>query len=115
MVRFGLNAPLSKSDVQDVIDASGLVGLTVADQYLEAYYLGEPSDGQAINEFKAAAGRARASLGDLATGVRRGPGRLWAYGTGFGATNGYGEIERDIRPARGDRQVRSAQRVASRL
>jgi len=115
VIRFTLKNPISKAEVQKVIDASGLPGLTVTDEYLETYYVGDASDGQAINEFKAAAGRARASLGNRSSGFEEGAGRLWAYGTGFGATNSYGEIERDIRPARGDRQVRTAQRVASRL
>ena len=46
----------------------------------------------------AAIKRANELLGDTAEQLGRSTSRLWAQGEGLGATNGYGEIQRNIRP-----------------
>jgi hypothetical protein len=112
---FTLTKPLLRSDTEAIINGSGLFGFTASDTELTAYYVGDPNDKAAIEEFNASVGRADKLLGDVVTEIDRGASRLWAYGNGEGATNGYGEIQREFRPPTQDQAVATAQRVASRL
>jgi len=96
VVRFLLAKPLGREEVQAVIDASGLPGLTITNEHLEAYYLGDATDVQAIADFREAARKARDALGENVTRAHRGPARLWAYGSGYGATHPYAGVSRDV-------------------
>jgi len=115
VVVFRLETPLSRSDTEDIISGSGLFGFTASDKTLEAYYVGDPKNEEALADFRAAVIAARKLLGNLVTDVDRGTSRFWAYGKGEGATHGYGEIQREFRPPTQDQAVATAQRVASRL
>jgi len=114
-VRFNLKEPLSRKEIQKVIDSSGLAGLTVTDQYLEAYLVGDPTNADQFNDFIKATQRARKSLGGRVQNTRRDISRLWAYGRGRGATHSYGDIQGRFRPPSNDRASASTLRVASRL
>ncbi len=83
-----------------VAETSAIVGANVSDEVIETYYSGKPDDAEAIQQFRDAANRVGASLGEDGAGVERGPARLWAYGDGPGATNGYGEIQGKLYPPR---------------
>lgn len=115
VVRFMLTEPLTRARVREVIDASGLAGFTVTDEYLETYLIGAPKDGKAFEEFNEQVEKARASLGSDARSHARETDRIWAYGSGYGATNGYNEIRGDVRTARDDQAVVTTRRVASRI
>jgi hypothetical protein len=80
--------------------------------YIEAYFIGDPTDAAAFTE---RVDRARAVLGANITTYDRPVERLWAYGSGWGATHGYDTIEGDVRAPSADAASPTAQRVASRL
>ena len=114
-VRFELASPLSRPEIEKAIKSSGLAGLTATDEYLETYYVGDPDNANEITDFIKAAERARQSLGRSVSNTRRDVQRLWAYGSGEGATNSYEEIQGDFQPSEDDQASASALRVASRL
>ena len=114
-VRLELAAPLPRSEIEKAIKSSGLAGMTVTDQYLETYYVGDPDDINAITDFITATQKARQSLGRSVIDIRRDVQRLWAYGSGEGATNSYEEIQGEFQPPQDDQASASALRVASRL
>jgi len=60
-------------------------GLTVDQHGLVAYYVVNGSDTAAISSFTDSVERARASLGNSATGIEHAIERLWAYGHGEGS------------------------------
>lgn len=93
---FKLDTPLSRSEIEEVIAESGLYGLNFSDKALQAYFVGDPRDDAARAEFHAAADRARTALGDRARSVDHSVERLWAYGNGEGATQGYDAINGDV-------------------
>jgi len=115
VVQFKLKAPLPLARVNEVLSDAGIVGANVSDEAIEIYYSGKPDDAEAIQRFSDAAERVGASLGEDAQGIRRATARLWAYGDGPGATNGYGEIQGKLYPPKGDRANASAQRIAARI
>ncbi len=98
-----------------MIDESGLEGLTITNDYVETYYTKDPTNVAAIEEFRAAADRAKASLGNNARRADKGLDRFWAYGDGAGATNGFGEIRGKLYPPKGDKASATALRVATRF
>jgi hypothetical protein len=97
------------------MNGSGLKGVTLTDDYLEAYYDGDPNDQAAQKAFEEAVARARKLLGSDASSYRRTIDRFRAYGSGDGATHSYGDIESELRPTAPDQKVATTQRVASRL
>ena len=109
--RFNLPKPLTREQVQKVIDEAGLYGLTFGPTHVEAYYVGEPNDEDAIHQFEQGIQRARASLGGRAAAPEQSAQRLWVYGEGG---IGY-EAIRGVLPAAPSGQVRTARRVAERL
>jgi len=115
VIQFDLENPLTREEVQDVIDKSGLVGLTIKDQYLEAYHVGDPNDGEGFKKFEESIGRAAASLGDRSRSVNESVARLWVYGEGYGVTHGYDAIQRQLRPAKTEDPNVTTQMIASRL
>ena len=115
VVRWNLKNPLTKKEVQGVIKDSGLFGLTVTDQYVEVYFVGDTTNANTFADFVAATERARKSLGRAVQNTQTSIERLWAYGTGDGATNGYAEIQGGFRAPTGDQASATALRVATRL
>lgn len=120
-----LNKPMARADVEKLARESGLSGFTVEDNALEVYFVGDPKDATKRQEFQDAAEAAVKSL-RAAGAIRRGGDgvrggyeahvqRLWAYGSGPGATAGYDAIPGKFSPPRDDVASRAAQRVATRL
>jgi hypothetical protein len=93
--RWGLDKALTRKQIQQIIDKSGLYGLTFGDDFVEAYYVGDPTNEEAINEFQDGAERVNISLGKNGSTARRETARLWAYGRGGGAI-GYDRIRGDV-------------------
>ena len=114
-VRFNLREPMSREEVEQIITSSGLAGMTVTDTYLDAYYVGDPSDAAAVQQFKQAADRAAQSLEGRTSGVDPAIQRLWAYGEGYGATNPYSDIRGPLRPPDAEEGNRTSWRIAQRL
>ena len=104
--RWELNRALTQDEIQSLIDSSGLAGLTFGDDFIEAYFVGNPKDITNVEQttaFIEAAKRVTAGLGDRASGLSESRSRLWAYGDdrpgrdrGWGATTGYSYIQGDI-------------------
>ena len=115
VVRWNLKKPLTKKEVQKVIKDSGLFGLTVTDQYVEVYFVGDTTNANTFADFIATTQRARKSIGRAVQNTQTSIERLWAYGTGDGATNGYAEIQGGFRAPTGDQASATALRVATRL
>lgn len=82
--RWELSQALSAKEVQAVIDKSGLYGPTFGDGFVEAYFVGDVNDKQAISDFEQGAARASASLGSDAKKARANIARLWPHGRGDG-------------------------------
>ncbi len=113
--RWELNKAMTRSQIEKVIDESGLFGLTAGDGFLEAYFVAEDyHDDQAIADFYERIRRADASLGSRSTGLQERTARLWAYGHGFGATAGYDAIRGGIQTSSAVRSE-TAKRVAEFL
>ena len=111
--KIGVKSPLSDEEIDDIIEKSGLCGLTVGDGYLEAYYVGDPNDRGAIAEWERGIDTVKESLGGSSGEDRRETWRLWVYGNGSGAIP-YGEIEGDLRTGEAKTNLK-ARRVAARL
>ena len=115
VVRFYLKAPLSPERVRQVAKAAGLEGFTATNEYLETYHIGDPKNAEDFKEFDEKIKKARASLGEDATSFDPGSSRLWAYGSGEGATHGFGDIRGKLYPPKRDQASASAKAVATRL
>jgi hypothetical protein len=111
--RWDLKQAIGRKDVQKVIDKAGLYGMTFGDDFVEAYYVGDPSDEQARAEFRAAIERADAGVGTRAGGAELSTARLWPYGHGQGAI-GFDGIRGDVAAGPATRSL-TAQRVAAFL
>lgn len=83
--RVALSRPLTPEEVQQVIDDSGLFGVTFNDDFVEYYYVGEPNDQSAADGFQSAASAAITAIANI-TGdapiVDTTTQRLWVYGEG---------------------------------
>ena len=116
VVKYELKEQLTEQELTKIIDESGLVGFTVGeDGSLLAYYLGDPNDAKAIEEFETTIQRADKLIGSNARKITRTVERLWAYGRGYGAANSYGDIKGNFRPPKNDEANKSAIRLVSRL
>jgi hypothetical protein len=111
--RWELQSAMSRKEVQKVIDKSGLYGMTFGDDFVEAYYVGDPNDEQAVERFEQGAQRVAQSLGKNGGAVGREVARLWPYGHGEG-TIGFDRIRGDVAAGPALRSV-TAQRVAAYL
>lgn len=98
--RINLKNALSRQEIEAIIKESGLYGLSVGPNFLEAYYVGDPKDAESIATFRASVRRAVDAVGANGAGVQQGTTRLWVYGRGGGAVP-YREIVGDnySRPA----------------
>ena len=92
--KWDLNRAMERSEIQAVIDQSGLYGLTFGDSFVEAYYVGDVTDANARTEFDTAIKRADGLLGSTAQKARRSVARLWPYGRGDGGI-GWGGVDRN--------------------
>ena len=79
------------------------------------FYIGDPNDAKAIEEFDTAIARAAELIGSNAQQITRIVECLWAYGNGCGATNSYREVKVDFRSRKTYEANKSAIRLASRL
>ena len=113
MFRWELKAEMSRKEIAQVIKGSGLVGLTFGDDFVEAYYVGDPSDEQTVEAFRQGALRAGQSFGANVGSASRGHARLWPYGNGKGSI-GYGAI-RGVVPAGTGTTSKTAAQVAQYL
>jgi hypothetical protein len=111
--KIPLRGPLSQATIEDVIKKSGLYGLSAGPHHLEAYYVGNPRDARALEEFKSGVNRAVASLGENAQGVSPVLDRFWSYGHGPG-TVPYSHIQGDVLTAPAADNP-TARRIATRL
>lgn len=111
--RIKLKKPMQRAEVEHVIQQSGLFGMNASDEHLEAYYVGDPADAEAIRQFRQSARSATDAVGENAAGVTAGAQRLWVYGRGTGAIP-YRDIEGDVRAAQPESNA-AARRIAARL
>jgi hypothetical protein len=93
--RWDLKEALTRKQIEKVIEKSGLYGLTFGDDFVEAYYVGDPTDEQAIEQFYTNATTADGLLGKAGGQVSRSVAQLWPYGQGDG-TIGYDRIRGDV-------------------
>ncbi len=114
---ISLKTPMTRAQVQDVVDQSGLVGLSYSDTKLSAYYVGKPGDKDAFRDFHVAALRA----GELTRGNggrnRRHVSRLWSFGRsidGLAEAIPYASIAGEVHPVPAGASA-TARRVAERL
>ena len=116
VVKMDILSPLNRPQMQKAIDTGGLYGLTtVTDKYVMAYFVGDASNVDEITNFIEATERARKSLGRSVSNINKGVERLWAYGTGYGATATYGSILGNFQAPRQDQGSKTALRFASRI
>ena len=82
-----------------IIKGSSLYGLTFGDDFVEAYYVGDPNDTQAINQFTDGAKRAgeliTIAVGEGNARVGRSLWHLWPYGRGDGGI-GWPGVHSDV-------------------
>lgn len=101
VARFNLRRPMSREEVQKVITDSGLVGMTINTNYLEAYFAGNPENVSERDKFKASVAKAYQSLDGNVSTVDRSVSRLWRYGKPLYAGDrpiGYSAISGLVRP-----------------
>ena len=97
----------SHNDLHRIASEAGLFGFTVADDRVEAYFVGDPSNADEIKTFEQAANRASKSLERLKQAVSR----LWVYGNG---AIPYSSIEGAVSPQAAG-SSNTARRIAARL
>lgn len=94
--KINLTKPLNRQEVQQIIDKSGLYGLTSHPNYLEAYHVGDPNDAGSRAEFHQAINRVAENLGERVGGIEQQTSRLWSYGDENQATP-YGKASSNAR------------------
>jgi hypothetical protein len=112
--RFQLNQTLNRAEIEKVIKDSGLYGLTATDNYLDVYFVGDPTNARDIEEFYSQIRGAKKSLGSRSSELSEGIERLWIYGKD-GAAGDYDSITGQFRPSKEDQASATAQRVAALL
>ena len=115
VVSFRLTESIPTKELSSIIDKTGLAGFTVTDKSLQAYYLGDPNDRTAIRDFRKSVRGARKLLGPRISSLDTRVERLWAYGSGYGATNSYEQIRGDFPLPETDQADKTANRIANRL
>lgn len=112
--RWNLPKALSRRQVQQIIDTSGLYGLTFGDDFVEAYYVGDPENEADLNEFSSNIQKAAQQIGKHGGTLELGTQRLWAYGDGEGVI-GYERIAGDLPGVEQAASVETARRIANYL
>jgi hypothetical protein len=92
-VYFKIKSALNDNQVQELIDGSGLAGLTFGKDFVEAYYVAEnlekAADENEYKKFKQSIGKLAELLGGNAGRVDKQVQRIWPYGNigrGYGVT-----------------------------
>ena len=111
---FDLENNLTRAELQDIVDKSGLIGFTVGDKTLTVYYTGDPNGKADQKEFKQSVKRAKALLGDNGRRTETRVERFWNYRRGGGPL-GFDTVAGDLHPTREDVATPTAGRIASRL
>jgi len=111
---FDLENNLTRAELQDIVDKSGLFGFTVGDKTLTAYFVGDPNDKADQKEFRDSIKRAKALLGDNGRRIDRRVERFWSYRQGGGPL-GFDTVAGDLHPTKEDVATPTAGRIASRL
>lgn len=86
---------LEAQEIEQLIEESGLYGLTFNDGFVEAYYVGDPRDETALADFEQAAERLINAIGSDTREIGYQTSRIWIYGEGSGAIP-YEQIEGDV-------------------
>lgn len=88
VMRWELDRALSTDEIREISAQSGLKGLTFGEDFVEAYYVGDPKNDAARTKFYEAVHRADGALGQASGGVQDSYARLWPYGRGQAPSDG---------------------------
>jgi len=91
--KWDLKRAMERSEIQAVIDQSGLYGLTFGEDFIEAYYVGDFNE-QDFQQFRRNIASASSLVGGATASSRRSVARLWPYGRGDGGI-GWGGVDRN--------------------
>lgn len=115
---WNLDQALTKADIDGVIEASGLAGLTFTDKTVTSYYVKDQGTDEEQQAYFDAIVKADAALGQRTVGsIKSETARLWPYGDGKGGI-GWGQDDGNVSAEReADRKVfvETARRVAAYL
>ena len=111
--RIDLKTPMSREEIESVINESGLYGISATDEYLEAYFVGDPNNEKEYQSFERKLNRAAGLIGENVRSFRSRISRLRVYGEGVGSI-AYESIATAFRPGKTDRASATAGRIASR-
>jgi len=111
-VEWTMTRELSRTELEKIIEESGLGGLTQQEGKLTTYYSEGVDDVEAIDKFHAATERANELLGESTSGYGRTTQRFGNYGDGGGAT-GYSGLTVHFSRPKGKKGSATAGRVAS--
>ena len=115
VVDFKLTESITTKELSSIIDKTGLAGFTVTDKSLQTYYLGDPNDKSKIIDFRKSVKEVRKLLGPRVSSLNTRVERLWAYVTGYGATNSYEQIRGNFPLPETAQADKTANRIANRL
>jgi hypothetical protein len=108
---FKLEESFNRTEIKSIVRESGLPGITFTDNQVVAYFMrGKKTD--TAEAFYGQIEKLAEQLGGFASAVDATVERLWVYGSGYGATQGYSAIKGNVRPGTGV-TVKTAKRVAS--
>ena len=95
---MALKSPMTRAEVQALVDGSGLPGLTYSDKQLSVYYTGGPNNDAGLAEFSQGWKRAAVLVGDKNAGISATTSRLWPYGNSFAGepTIGFDAIRGEV-------------------
>jgi len=105
---------LSRTELDKIIEESGLEGLTQQEGKLTTYYSEGVDDVEALEKFESAANKADELIGGYGGAVEQATKRFGAYGDGGGGTP-YNRLTVHFSPAKGDQASATAGRIATYL
>jgi len=111
-IEWTMTRELSRTEIEKIIEESGLGGLTQQEGKLTTYYSEGVDDVEAIEKFYTAAKRAKELLGGSVSGVEEGTKRFGNYSEGSGAT-GYSGLTVHFSRPKGEKGSATAGRLAS--
>ncbi len=109
---FHLKAPITKEEAREMIQSSGLNGLTITDEYISAYYSGDPNDEQEYSDFEEATSRLQAALEGFSGAPKISVRRVSVYGKG---RIPFEKIKGELRTGGSNYQNQTSLRIAARL